>query len=91
MQSPIKLVIPFEALVEAIANLDMSDKIRLRQILDQHIDNPEEKLDTFLAERGCHPPFKEGLPLTSEPARSGYNNISIEHDPAIVQQHKADQ
>jgi hypothetical protein len=91
MQAPIKLLIPFEALVDAIAALERDDQIRLRYILDQHINKPEENINTFLLARGCQIPLKEGLPLTETPASSGQTNISIDHDQIAVQQFEADQ
>jgi hypothetical protein len=90
MQAPIKLLIPFEALVDAIAVLDRNDQLRLRHILDQHLNQTEENLDALLAERGVLTPLKEGLTLTAEPADSGQTNIAIDHDQIIVQQFELD-
>ena len=90
MQAPIKLLIPFEALVDAIAILDRDDQLRLRRILDQHLTQAEENLDAFLAERGCPTPLKDGLPLTTETANSGQTNIAIDHDQIVIQQFEAD-
>jgi hypothetical protein len=90
MQAPIKLLIPFETLVDVIAVLERDDQLRLRHILDQHLNQIEKKLDAFLAERGCPTPLKEGLTLTAEPANSGQTNIAIDHDQIIVQQFEAD-
>lgn len=89
MQAPIKLLIPFEALVNAIAVLDRDDQLRLRRILDQYL-NQTEDLDAFWAERGCSPPLKEGLTLTTNPAHSGQANIAIDHDQIVTQQFEAD-
>lgn len=93
MQAPIKLPLPFDSLIGAIAALDRDDQIQLRRILDHHINKTEESVDSaeaFLIERGCKPPLKEGLPLTSSPARSGQSNVSIDHDYIVSQQFKED-
>lgn len=90
MQAPIKLLIPFNALVDAIAVLERDDQLRLRHIIDQHLNNTEENLDLFLSERECQSPLREGLPLTSEPSNSGQSNISIDHDQIAVQHFEAD-
>jgi hypothetical protein len=98
MQVPIKLLVSFDALVDAIAVLGHDDQVRLRHILDQHINNSgqntdqntDQNMEAFWAERGCHLPLKEGLPLTLKPSRSGQTNISIDHDQVIVQEFEAD-
>lgn len=90
MEAPIKLLIPFESLLKAIAALDLDDQIRLHHLLGQHINKPEETREMFLTERGCQLPLKEGLPLTSEPVHSGQSNISIDHDYLVTQQFKED-
>lgn len=89
MQAPIKLLIPFEALVDAISVLDRDNQLRLRHILDQQLNQTEEDLDAFWVERGCSPPLKEGLTPTINPANSGQTNIAIDHDQIIVQQFEA--
>lgn len=38
MQAPINISIPFDSLLGAITNLTLEDKLQLRQILDQQID-----------------------------------------------------
>ncbi|NET51614.1 MAG: hypothetical protein F6K09_23755 [Merismopedia sp. SIO2A8] len=43
MQAPIKISIPFESLVEAIAGLTLENKLQLQQILDQQIDDSQQK------------------------------------------------
>ena len=90
MQAPVKLLIPFDILVEAIATLDFEDQIRLHHLLNQHLNKPRETIKTFLTERGCQLPLKEGLPLTSEPAHSGQSNISVDHDYIVTQQFEED-
>lgn len=86
MQAPIKLLIPFDSLAEAIALLDRDDQIRLRHLLDQHITGTKQSLESHLLERGGQTPLKEGLALTTEPYESGQTSVAIEHDDIIVQQ-----
>lgn len=38
MQAPINISIPFDSLLGAITNLTLEDKLQLRRILDQQID-----------------------------------------------------
>ena len=47
MQAPIHISIPFDSLLGAITNLTLEDKLQLRQILDQQID---ESLQTTRAQ-----------------------------------------
>ncbi|MEM9218893.1 MAG: hypothetical protein AAGD25_31720 [Cyanobacteria bacterium P01_F01_bin.150] len=67
MQAPIKLLIPFDALAEAIALLDKADQMRLRHPLDEHINSTSPTLESQLLERGGQTPLKECLEPTSVP------------------------
>jgi hypothetical protein len=96
MSALIKLLIPFDTLVEAIAVLERDDQIKLRHILDQHISQTDKDreadkdIEAFLAERGCQIPLKAGLTLTSEPDSSGQTNISIDHDQVAIQKFESE-
>ncbi|MGK7890756.1 MAG: hypothetical protein AB4042_15600 [Leptolyngbyaceae cyanobacterium] len=91
MAAPIKLLIPFEALAEAIAHLEQDELLRLRHLLDQHLNNDEEnEMQSLLAERGCQLPLKEGLSLTPEVFQSGESSVSTEHDHIAAQNFEAE-
>ncbi|NJL23113.1 MAG: hypothetical protein HC895_23485 [Leptolyngbyaceae cyanobacterium SM1_3_5] len=45
MAAIVRLQIPFESLVEAIASLDLKDKHKLREILEDQIFEAEEDLE----------------------------------------------
>lgn len=90
MPAPIKLLIPFEVLAEAIANLERTEQLHLRHLLDQHLNNNENEIQTLLVERGCQLPLKEGLSLTPEPFQSRESSTSIDHDQIAVQTFEAE-
>ena len=90
MQAPIKLLIPFDALAEAIALLDRADQIRLRHLLDEHLNSTSPTLESQLIERGGEIPLKQGLEPTPATFESGQPNISIDHDAIIVEQFEAE-
>lgn len=90
MQAPIKLLIPFDALAEAIALLDKADQMRLRHLLDEHINSTSPTLESRLLERGGQTPLKEGLEPTSVTFESGQSNIAIDHDAIVAQQFEAE-
>ncbi|GEM_PF-1505052 len=89
-QPSVQLRISFESLVEAVVSLEPEDKVRLRQVLDQEIAQPQENAQTtFLQERDCSFPIKYGLQATSEPFFSGQTDVSMNHDQFIVQRSRA--
>jgi hypothetical protein len=44
MQETVELLIPFESLIECVEKLDMQEKIRLWEILDEQLFQAEEEL-----------------------------------------------
>jgi hypothetical protein len=77
----VQVVIPLEALVEAIKTLDLEDQIKLHKILTQSIQTQQQmSLEELLQERSCSTPLKQGLQETSTYISSGQANISVEHD-----------
>lgn len=45
MAATVRLQIPFESLVEAIASLDLEEKLQLREILEDQIFETEEQME----------------------------------------------
>jgi hypothetical protein len=42
-QESVKLLIPFEALAESVSELDLADKLRLWELLDEQLAQAEEE------------------------------------------------
>ena len=91
MQTPVKLLIPFESLVDAIAALNREEKIALRQILDRDLTQTQNELpEPELLKRGCQLPLKPGFPAVPMTIASGCSNIAADHDNIISEAFKAE-
>ncbi|NEO42265.1 MAG: hypothetical protein F6J90_40480 [Moorea sp. SIOASIH] len=81
IQAAVKMLIPFESIVEAITTLEIEDKIKLNQILEEDIDEvkPQIGLEKLLQQPVSEMEFEQfEEPFQApEPDKTETSNVSL--------------